>query len=478
MKATVKSPSYLVRNPYSYCFRMIVPKDLQKFVGKTELRYTLGTGNLRIAKHKAILVAGQVHLIFNDLRKGYTALSKLSDDQIRELVHQYIKDQIDNWDTRIYEPWDLDDVNFQPPFVDAETLNHYIEDLDDIRRDWMADLQLGNFKPVERSIKSLLKKSGINKIDKKSLEYRKLGAKVLQAQIQLIPMEKKHMLSDFSYKQELPTIFPEVFGPSQNQIENKSDPSLQNEIEKDSDLLSYVIRHYVAENEVSNWSGKTKDEIESSLNLFIKVMGDVPIRSIKRKRVSEFKAALQKLPPNMNKMKEYRDKSIKELLEMDIEKTLAVTTINKHLTRVSSLFNHALRNGFLDGTNPASDMNLPKTKTDDEYRAPFDPEELKLLMRSETYMTDSHRKCYQFWIPIIALFTGMRQDEIAQLHLDDIRMGQDRVWVIDVNNRKEKKTQEQIKQTIDSDPFLYFRGFEFYSICRKTKILGRNETFP
>jgi hypothetical protein len=195
-------------------------------------------------------------------------------------------------------------------------------------------LQLGNFKPVERSIKRLLKQSGINKIDKNSLEYRKLCAKVLQAQIQLIPMEKKHMLSDFSYKQELSTIFPEVFGPSQNQIENKSDPSLQNEIEKDSDLLSDVIRHYVAENEVGNWSGKTKNEIESSLDLFIKVMGDFPIRSIKRKRVSEFKATLQKLPPNMNKMKEYRDKSIKELLEMDIEKTLAVTTINKHLIQL------------------------------------------------------------------------------------------------------------------------------------------------
>jgi hypothetical protein len=37
MKASPKSPSYLVRNPYSYCFRMVVPKDLQKFVGKREL---------------------------------------------------------------------------------------------------------------------------------------------------------------------------------------------------------------------------------------------------------------------------------------------------------------------------------------------------------------------------------------------------------------------------------------------------------
>ncbi len=101
MKATLKSPCYLVRNPYSYCFRMIVPKDLRKFVGKTELRYTLRTGNLRTAKHKAKLLAGQVQLIFSYLRKGNKTLSKLSDDQIQELVHQHIKTSIEIWGKRI-----------------------------------------------------------------------------------------------------------------------------------------------------------------------------------------------------------------------------------------------------------------------------------------------------------------------------------------------------------------------------------------
>ena len=58
---------------------MIVPKDLRKFVGKTELRYTLMTGDFRTAKHKAKLLAGQVQLIFRYLRKGNKTLSKLSD---------------------------------------------------------------------------------------------------------------------------------------------------------------------------------------------------------------------------------------------------------------------------------------------------------------------------------------------------------------------------------------------------------------
>jgi len=87
MKAALKTPGYLVRNPYSFCFRMIVPKDLRKFVGKTELRYTLRTGNLRDGKHKAKLLAGQVQFIFRCLKKEHQALGKLSDDQVKQLVH-------------------------------------------------------------------------------------------------------------------------------------------------------------------------------------------------------------------------------------------------------------------------------------------------------------------------------------------------------------------------------------------------------
>ena len=48
-----KSPSYLIRNPYTYCFRMNVPKDLQPYIGKKELRYSLRTGYLGVAKQKA-----------------------------------------------------------------------------------------------------------------------------------------------------------------------------------------------------------------------------------------------------------------------------------------------------------------------------------------------------------------------------------------------------------------------------------------
>jgi hypothetical protein len=68
MKTITKSPSHLICNPYSYCFRMAVPAKLQILVGKKELRYSLKEGYLGVAKNKARFVAGQVQLIFNSLR--------------------------------------------------------------------------------------------------------------------------------------------------------------------------------------------------------------------------------------------------------------------------------------------------------------------------------------------------------------------------------------------------------------------------
>jgi hypothetical protein len=66
---TSRSPSYLVRNPYTYCFRMNVPKDLQAYIGRKELRYALKTGYLGKAKYKARIIAGQVQRVFKILRE-------------------------------------------------------------------------------------------------------------------------------------------------------------------------------------------------------------------------------------------------------------------------------------------------------------------------------------------------------------------------------------------------------------------------
>ena len=422
MRPSHRSPSYIIRNPYSYCFRMVVPKDLQGLVGKKEMRYSLKTGYLGVAKYKARLLAGQVQRVFRYLRKGYFALSTLSDEKIKQLVSKYITDYLEDLEGSYYN-------SDKPPFKTTRDYDEHIGDALDYYKEITAKrLGMGDYGPVEGKVAEMLEKNGIDPIDKETMPYIKLCREMYRADIGLLEVEKRHLKGDFSYHKELPDIFPDF-------LEKPAERGNQ------TTRLSEVIRHYVAENEKNNWTEKSKQEIESSLNLFLEVMGDVSIKSISRRQVSEFRDTLQKLPSNMNKVKKYRDKSIQELLEMNIAKTLAVRTINKIMTRVSTLFNHALNHEFIKGQNPATDMNLPLGKSEDENRAPFTIEELERLMQSDEYINDTHQISYQFWIPIIALFTGMRQDEIAQLHLDDIRCDEDGIWMIDVNAEGEKKVK-------------------------------------
>jgi len=87
MRLTAKSPSYLIRKPHSYCFRLNVLRDLQKFVGRIELRYSLKTGRIGRAKSKARLLAGKIQLFFRFLRENPN-LAELTDEQIQNLVNQ------------------------------------------------------------------------------------------------------------------------------------------------------------------------------------------------------------------------------------------------------------------------------------------------------------------------------------------------------------------------------------------------------
>ena len=120
MKALNKSPHHLVRNPHSFCFRVNVPKDLQRLVGRRELRYSLKTGYIGVARVKAQIIAAQVHQIFECLRKGGRRLTDLTEEKIQELVQEYLKEYIEGLETR-----HLDDGS---PIVTREDFHAYVGD--------------------------------------------------------------------------------------------------------------------------------------------------------------------------------------------------------------------------------------------------------------------------------------------------------------------------------------------------------------
>ena len=185
-----------------------------------------------------------------------------------------------------------------------------------------------------------------------------------------------------------------------------------------SERLSTVIAAY-CESQIAEgkWTEKTAQETRAVLTLWLRIVGDIPIRDYRHEQHREYRTALLKLPPNLNKNPRYAGKTIAEILALG-DKPSALNTSNKNLTRVAALFDYAVRFGFTE-LNPASGMTLKNPKRASEERQAFTVEDLRKLFGSREYRENRHTHPYGFWLPLMALYTGARLNELCQLHLSD-----------------------------------------------------------
>ncbi len=88
-------------------------------------------------------------------------------------------------------------------------------------------------------------------------------------------------------------------------------------------------------------TSKTIAEYDKSLDLFVKVMGDMKIGEIDEEIAGAYFQTLKKLPANISRVKAYREKSIAELLAMKAMPQSEVTCSQK-IERASAMFKWAL----------------------------------------------------------------------------------------------------------------------------------------
>jgi len=121
---------------------------------------------------------------------------------------------------------------------------------------------------------------------------------------------------------------------------------------------------------------------------------------------------------------------------MSPSRTLSVSTVNKYLIRISSLFEWAQRHGYV-AANHFTGLSLKKTKRADEERKVFDKADLDLLFGTEIFTAKKYLRSYYYWLPLLGIYTGARLEELCQLHLEDISEHND-MWVLDLNDKAEK----------------------------------------
>ncbi len=324
----------------------------------------------------------------------------------------------------------------------------------------------------------LLEESGLT-LDKSSEEYRKLCLEILKATITLEQNALHRHQGHYPQTDSaiIETIMRGIGLPTDAEPLSAAPVPTPQVIEKNP--LTDLIDRYVLEKERGKrWSPKTKADYLSGYALFMRFAGaSIAVQDITGKLMREYKDALLSLPKNIMRDSKYDGKSIAEIVSMENGTKLDVGTVNKYMARMSSLLKWAEKNQYIQ-RNPADGMQLSVTKRPEDQRSPFTPSELHALFHSEYYTHDRHEYPYRYWVPILALFTGTRQQELIQLYLDDIYQDNG-VWVFSITPSRQKdkkvKTPSSIR-LVPLHPFLLELGIVRYANDLRGK--GESRLFP
>jgi integrase len=210
-------------------------------------------------------------------------------------------------------------------------------------------------------------------------------------------------------------------------------------LEQDSsELLPVIVERFIQEKvRAGAWSDKTLVTYKAIYQDLTAFLGDSGIRAIGHKDAQLIKNNLQSLPSSRNKRAMYRNKSIKQILKMDIPANhlMSIKTINIRLGCYSELFKWGMKNGYVE-INVFDGLGLKDSRSNRELRSPFTPKDLQVLFASDAVIKAT--KSWQYWLPLLGLFTGARLNELCQLQHQDIKQVNG-IWCISITD----KGQEQ-----------------------------------
>lgn len=173
---------------------------------------------------------------------------------------------------------------------------------------------------------------------------------------------------------------------------------------------------------------------------------------------------LKELPANTAK---FRGCTVDEIINKRSanEKTFSEKTINDHLELYNRLFSWSRREVPDYKNDPFFEIRVQATKKEkaNKKRESFNRDELEKIFSTDLYVNHGYESPYQFWTPLIALYTGARRAEIAALYKKDVYQI-DNIWVFDFNENstdKRVKTLNGIRRT-PIHPHLVELGFLTY----------------
>lgn len=439
----------LTKRGRMYWIRAKVPADLKAhYAPKTEIIYSLKTSDPREALERVRIESVKVDQEFTTARRKLNAdlRSNLSDNEIERLaaIHFHMIMEEDE-ELRMEGANEADlyasiakqveaaggRANFSSPKTRAEfglsqrEYDRIGEALDFIEPDLRQALARGDTSIIRDDVEELLNSNGI-KLANNSPAYRRLSFAVLKASLKALEAQKKRQQGE-------PVDTPPAPAPFLTVVSSTADD--------ENPPLSVIFDRWKMERKPP---AKTVSDFGTYVRRFREINGDVPIKAINAGHIRTFKTAMLAMPSALTK--KYQEMTVPQILEAfkDDTKTprLSPRTVkDKALGAISAILGYAKKNHYRTD-NPASGFEVAGSTRIEPPRIPFSMDDLKTIFSSPVFI-EGFRPVggggeAAKWLPLLALFTGARLEELGRLTPADVRM-EDGVTYLFINTIGEGK---------------------------------------
>ncbi len=439
---------YLMKRHEGWYFVIAVPREMRgkaPWAPKTTIVRSLKTRDLTLAQSRRWDLAQQYSDAFRR-SAGDIALTRVEVEQEARIVYHETLRALEAKPVSAAPERQGDDPELTALSLQIDALNDAASD-----PDFSLPLGLdgvGSHSVVADDIAAVETRTG-SRVTKDSETYRLLGQAIIEAKVAAIE-------GRIAALRRQPSEEPAAF--SARGIDRVTLRPLalskRPKVRMEGKAFSEIAAEYVAEvqrDPSAMLTEQTRGQHEMAFRLFADFAKDAPLAEIDRSIASGFLAEIAKLDPNWGRSPHTKGRSLADVLDRfgQGDRQLSNRSLNRYASSLAGLFKWARKRGYFDGSNPFSEQARPKARKGSTGWVPYTVEELNTLFGSalftEVDTKDRVRPARHTvetalrWVPLIALFSGMRLGEICQLRTADLQR-EGKIWFFNVTEEGESQS--------------------------------------
>ncbi len=325
-------------------------------------------------------------------------------------------------------------------------------------------------------------------MDRDTPQYEALARDATRVVARAYAIEAERWQGRYTSDQDIPSFVAQKYPLDSPLLRTWTTRLNQDEAVFLSRTIDEVARHFARFRQEQGISPKTKSDDDLARRYFVDLVGDKQMQDLTPEDGQKFANQLLRVPRDYGKglyrrMTPRQAIALADRLEQEIaaadndQQLIAVEshrltaaearrkvermrkkTANKHLTFFTSLWRSPLVPRSLRGMNPFEGTLYKKRLIDTETarrgtRVPFTQDELKTLFASSIWngcrrpfhQEIAHQKRltpWKYWCPLIALFSGLRREEVARLRKDDFDVSNG-VWLLRIQATHDRRLKSK-----------------------------------